>query len=574
MDQEKIGKFILKLRKEKNMTQQELADKLNVTDRAVSHWENGKSIPDVSLFKPICEIFDISVNELISGDKLSKEKLIKQSDENIINTINHSNREKNKSKKIIIILVIVIIFLLFIALLSYKSKYPKIDLYHFSVYQSEFKKLEKKVNIENKNIYYYGLNYALFCDKEDNCFQFSEALKHNQISLNDFIKYLDKQVEYDNYKAVIMRDGGTVIYKKTGIEVIKCNTLDGNTDIYIGNDKMDIDLKGNYCGHNGDNQKTFTRTYYIISAIEDNDEDFINVTLKEFQGNLELVRISKSYDISVGKNYEFTFSTYTKFDDTIKNIFENSTLLKVEETDKIGLEQINDGININDNSECCEGCMCGDTLNIIKNLESAWTLTTINKNGDYEYDYQSFINFNGNGQNKFAFFKNDKNGKQLSKVTGTISITRNADIVLIPDNSKKEITCKIGEEKNLIAILECDNNFGTFTLQKQGTLELPTIIKDAISKTKKIVITGNKNITITDINDINTFISIISNSKVWTGPTTLPSVMYDMELFDSNKKNIGKIAYTPGHYFTVIIDDKSYNLTNFDRESLNAIIEK
>ena len=187
---------------------------------------------------------------------------------------------------------------------------------------------------------------------------------------------------------------------------------------------------------------------------------------------------------------------------------------------------------------------------------------------------KSFINFNGNGQNKFAFFKNDKNGKQLSKVTGTISITRNADIVLIPDNSKKEITCKIGEEKNLIAILECDNNFGTFTLQKQGTLELPTIIKDAISKTKKIVITGNKNITITDINDINTFISIISNSKVWTGPTTLPSVMYDMELFDSNKKNIGKIAYTPGHYFTVIIDDKSYNLTNFDRESLNAIIEK
>ena len=50
MDQEKIGKFILKLRKEKNMTQQELADKLNVTDRAVSHWENGISLPHLSLF--------------------------------------------------------------------------------------------------------------------------------------------------------------------------------------------------------------------------------------------------------------------------------------------------------------------------------------------------------------------------------------------------------------------------------------------------------------------------------------------------------------------------------------------
>ena len=80
MNQEKIGKFILKLRKDKKMTQQGLADKLNVTDRAVSHWENGRSIPDVALFKPICEIFGISVNELISGEKLSKEKLIKQSE--------------------------------------------------------------------------------------------------------------------------------------------------------------------------------------------------------------------------------------------------------------------------------------------------------------------------------------------------------------------------------------------------------------------------------------------------------------------------------------------------------------
>ena len=84
MNQEKIGKFILKLRKEKKMTQQELADKLNVTDRAVSHWENGRSIPDVSLYKPICEIFNITVNEFLSGEKLSKEDNINKADENLI----------------------------------------------------------------------------------------------------------------------------------------------------------------------------------------------------------------------------------------------------------------------------------------------------------------------------------------------------------------------------------------------------------------------------------------------------------------------------------------------------------
>ena len=65
MDQEKIGKFIAKLRKENNLTQQELADKLGITDRAISHWENGRCLPDVSLFKDLCCIFNISVNEML-----------------------------------------------------------------------------------------------------------------------------------------------------------------------------------------------------------------------------------------------------------------------------------------------------------------------------------------------------------------------------------------------------------------------------------------------------------------------------------------------------------------------------
>lgn len=231
-------------------------------------------------------------------------------------------------------------------------------------------------------------------------------------------------------------------------------------------------------------------------------------------------------------------------------------------------------INTHVQAECCDGCMCGDTLELIKNTESAWTLTTIDSNGNYVYDRHSFINFHGTGKNRFAFFKNDENGNTISETKGTISITRNADIVLIPDNSSKEITCRIGEEKDLIAVLECDNNFGTFTLQKQGSIELPSIIKNTIIKTKKIVITGNKNKTITDENDINEIINIIIDSNRWTGPITLPSVQYDMELFDNNNKSIAKIEYTPGHYFTIIIDNNSYNLGNIDNELFKSIIEK
>ena len=86
MDQEKIGKFITSKRKEKNLTQSELAEILGVTDRAVSNWENGKNMPDLSLFKPLCEILNISINELMSGEKLNNKEYTEKLEENIIKT--------------------------------------------------------------------------------------------------------------------------------------------------------------------------------------------------------------------------------------------------------------------------------------------------------------------------------------------------------------------------------------------------------------------------------------------------------------------------------------------------------
>ena len=70
MNQEKIGKFIAENRKVKKITQLELAEQLGVTDRAVSNWENGKNMPDLSLFKPLCDILGITINELMSGEKI------------------------------------------------------------------------------------------------------------------------------------------------------------------------------------------------------------------------------------------------------------------------------------------------------------------------------------------------------------------------------------------------------------------------------------------------------------------------------------------------------------------------
>lgn len=84
MNQTEIGKFIAKCRKEKKLTQAQLAEKLNITDRAVSKWETGKSMPDSSIMLELCAILGITVNELLSGEKIDMESYEKKADKNLI----------------------------------------------------------------------------------------------------------------------------------------------------------------------------------------------------------------------------------------------------------------------------------------------------------------------------------------------------------------------------------------------------------------------------------------------------------------------------------------------------------
>ena len=114
MEQEKIGKFILKLRKEKALTQQQLASKLGITDRAISKWENGINLPDASLMLELSKIFDISVNELLSGEKFDKNIYINKAEDNLIK-LNKKIENLNRSK---IILAIIFDIISFIALLG------------------------------------------------------------------------------------------------------------------------------------------------------------------------------------------------------------------------------------------------------------------------------------------------------------------------------------------------------------------------------------------------------------------------------------------------------------------------
>lgn len=110
MDQIKIGAFIAACRKEQQLTQAQLAEKLNITDRAVSKWENGKSMPDSSIMLELCEILGIKVNELLSGERMDTDTYTQSAEKNLI-ILKRKDENSNRKNVLFAIIYSVVLFL-------------------------------------------------------------------------------------------------------------------------------------------------------------------------------------------------------------------------------------------------------------------------------------------------------------------------------------------------------------------------------------------------------------------------------------------------------------------------------
>lgn len=108
MDSKIIGEFIKKQRTVKNLTQKQLAEKLGVTDKAISRWETGKGVPDVSLLIPLSNALEVSVHEILLGEKIEEEQKIEKYEETIVNTLTTNKKQISSLHKIIYALFVAV----------------------------------------------------------------------------------------------------------------------------------------------------------------------------------------------------------------------------------------------------------------------------------------------------------------------------------------------------------------------------------------------------------------------------------------------------------------------------------
>ena len=124
MDLNKLGKFISEDRKKKNYTQKQLADILNVSDRTISKWECGKGFPEVSLLQPLCKALGISVNELLTGERLDKENYMKKAEQKMVHLV--EEKKENRTKLILILLMGLLSIVSFVTLMGVVNTYGEI----------------------------------------------------------------------------------------------------------------------------------------------------------------------------------------------------------------------------------------------------------------------------------------------------------------------------------------------------------------------------------------------------------------------------------------------------------------
>ncbi|MCI9084158.1 MAG: helix-turn-helix transcriptional regulator [Bacilli bacterium] len=231
MNQEKIGQFIATCRKQKKLTQAQLAEELGVTDRSVSNWENGKCMPDYSLLIPLSKELNISVNELISGEKLNETNYEEKCEKNIINIIDENKKNLDKKYKIIGLFIFTVGFLIIIAsilLFPTESSWSTIySVFGAIVATIGFALVARKLNFRYRIAFIFILTFFML------------LIDFTNVKLNDKAPLFSMNI-------VTIDD--TIFYDTPFYDVYRCNKNQKNESWHIEkNGEYNDNIIMNYC---------------------------------------------------------------------------------------------------------------------------------------------------------------------------------------------------------------------------------------------------------------------------------------------------------------------------------------
>ncbi len=190
MDQVKIGKFIAKLRKENNYTQENLANEIGVSYKAISRWENGHGLPDVSLMQPLCKILKISVSELLNGEKTKDET---KKDSAVVDYLKYQ-KKKNIIRNIIISIISLFVIAFLILLIYFINNYNSIKVQHLDG-ESEHFTFNEGLFIQSKDKYFYVYGSIGIKDNKIN----KEDITKITLKSNDKLIYGDSIIDRTGY---------------------------------------------------------------------------------------------------------------------------------------------------------------------------------------------------------------------------------------------------------------------------------------------------------------------------------------------------------------------------------------
>lgn len=263
MNQEKIGKFIADMRKKKKMTQEELANKIHVSNKAVSKWETGKGVPDYSSLSGLCKALDVTVVELLNGEETVKDNV----DDTMVNSIKfYENSTKRKYLKIFgFISLILVCCILFVLSMYWMNNYNQIKVY----------------NISTTDV--LELDGTIIFNPKQKC------LVINRIYYNDIYTGTDLELKVKGLDIKIINDDGKIYIKTGNLSSARTNEVKKINEYLYDISILDMEQIENDSGYI--KEKDISNLKMILEYIDENNE------FKTFEYSIESVKEFANTDL-------------------------------------------------------------------------------------------------------------------------------------------------------------------------------------------------------------------------------------------------------------------------------------